>query len=234
LRGARIGVVRHYFGFHRGVDGVIAAALDVLRQQGAILVDPAPIPTLGQFDEDELTVMLYEFKAGINTYLARLGPLAPVHNMQEIIAFNENHHEQELRFFGQETMLRAVTMGPLSDKKYLAALAKCRKLSRQHGIDAVMTQHNLDALVAPTEGAAWVTDLINGDHFIGGSSTLAAVAGYPSITVPAGALFDLPLGLSFFGRAWSEGKLLTLAYSYEQASKHRRPPRFSPSINFPQ
>jgi amidase len=233
LKGRRIGIVRKYFGFHRDVDRVISAALDVLKAQGAILVDPADIATLGRFDDAELTVLLYELKADLNRYLSTLGSNAPAHSLKDIIDFNERNFEKEMPYFGQELFLKAEAKGPLSSREYLEALLKCGRLARKQGIDAVMDKHKLDALVAPTDSPAWMTDLINGDHFLGGSSTAAAVAGYPSITVPAGFVHGLPVGISFFGRAWSESMLLQLAYAFEQATRHRNPPAFLPTTNMP-
>ena len=231
LRGARIGFVRQYSGLHRGVDRLMDRALSVLKAKGAVLVDPAEIKTLGRFDEAENTVLLYELKAGLKSYLARRGPAAPVRSLADIIAFNERHAGEEMAFFGQETFLKAEAKGPLTEKEYLDARTVCRTLARRDGIDAVMDAHRLDALAAPTDGPAWLTDFVLGDHFLVSSSTPAAVAGYPSITVPAGAVFGLPVGLSFFGRAWSEPLLLRLAYAYEQATNHRRAPRFLPTAD---
>jgi amidase len=230
LRGARIGVVRGTFGFNAAVDAVMATALDQLRSQGAVLVDPAEIETRGKFDDSESTVFMYELKADLNAYLARLGPRAPVHTLQEIIEFNEKHREQEMPYFGQELFLKSQLKGPLTSQEYLDALKKNHQLSRVEGIDAVMDKHKLDALVGPTGGPAWLTDLIAGDHFGGGSSTPAAVAGYPNINVPAGYVYGLPVGISFFGRAWSEPVLIRIAYAYEQASKNRKPPQFIPTL----
>jgi amidase len=226
LKGVRIGVVRKYFGFLPGVDEIMKGALDALTAQGAILIDPADITTIGKFDDSETIVLHYELKADLNKYLARLGPDAPVHSLKEIIEYNEHHVTTEMPFFGQETFLKAEAKGPLSSKEYLNALKKNHQLARKEGIDAVMNKYKLDALVAPTDSPGWVTDLITGDHYIGGSSTAAAVAGYPSITVPAGSLFGMPVGISFFGRAWSESLLIRLAYAYEQTTKCRRQPRF--------
>jgi amidase len=226
LKGARIGVARNYFGFHDAVEAVMAEALDALKQQGATLIDPAEVPNADKLGEAETTVLHYELKADLNAYLDRLGPKAPVRSLKEVIAFNEKERHKEMPYFGQNTFLKAEAKGPLTDKEYLDALAACRRLARAEGIDAVMDKHKLDALVAPTEGPAWVTDLVVGDRFLGGSSTAAAVAGYPSVTVPAGFVFGLPVGLSFFGRAWSEPTLLKLAYAFEQATKWRKPPRF--------
>jgi amidase len=226
LKGARIGVVRKYFGFLDKVDVVINRALEVLKAQGAVLVDPADIETIGKFDDTENTVLLYELKADLNAYLARLGPDAPVHTLKEIIEYNERTPGREMPYFAQETFLKAEAKGSLTEKEYLDALEANHRLSRKEGIDAVMDKFNLDALVAPTDGPAWVTDFIDGDHYIGGSSTAAAVAGYPSVTVPAGFVFGLPVGVSFFGRAWSEPTLIRLAYAYEQATHNRRGPKF--------
>jgi amidase len=231
LKGARIGVVRKYFGFLDKVDVVINAALELLKAQGAIIVDPADIETIGKFDDTENTVLMYEFKADLNAYLARLGPGAPVHTLKEIIEYNEKNKAREMPYFAQETFLKAEAKGPLTEKEYIDALEANHRLARKEGIDAVMDKHNLDALVAPTDGPAWVTDLVDGDHYIGGSSTGAAVAGYPSVTVPAGFVFGLPIGVSFFGRAWSEPTLIKLAYAYEQATHHRASPRFLPTVD---
>jgi amidase len=231
LRGARIGVVRKFFGFHRGVDAVMRDVLGILKDRGAVLVDPVEIPTAGQFDDAEFTVLLYELKADLNAYLARLGPAAPVRSLKEIIAFNEAHAAEEMPYFGQETFLQAQEKGPLTSAEYLRALARCRRLSRTEGLDAALDKHRLDALLAPTDGPAWLTDLVDGDHFTGSSSTPAAVAGYPSVTVPAGFVFGLPVGVSFFGRAWSEATLLKLAFGFEQAAPRRRPPLFSASAD---
>jgi len=226
LRGARIGVVRGTFGFSDAVDAVMATALEQLKAQGAVLVDPAEIETRGKFDDSELTVFMYELKADLNAYLARMGPRAPVHTLKEIIEFNEKHREQEMPYFGQDLFLKSERKGPLTSQEYLDALKKNHQLARIEGIDAVMDKHKLDALVGPTGGPAWLTDLVAGDHFGGGSSSSAAVAGYPNISVPAGFVFGLPVGISFFGRAWSEPVLIRLAYAYEQASKMRKPPQF--------
>jgi len=226
LDGARIGVVRKYFGYHAGVDRVISEALNVLKQQGAVLVDPADIPTIGKFDDAEMNVLMYELKADLNAYFVRLGAGAPVHSLKELIEYNEKNAKSEMPYFGQELFLKAEAKGPLTSKEYIDTLKLCRRMSRKEGIDATMGKFKLDALVAPTDSPAWLTDLILGDHFIGGSSTIAAVAGYPSITVPAGFVFGLPVGISFFGRAWSEPALLKFAYSFEQATRLRKPPKF--------
>ena len=226
VRGFRIGVARNYCGFHDGVDAVMAQALDVMKQQGAIIVDPADLPNMDKVGEAETEVLAYELKAALNAYLAWLGPNAPVRTLADIIAFNEKNRKSEMPYFGQDRFVKAEAKGPLTNKDYLDALEKCRRLTRTEGIDAVMRKHGLDALVAPSEGPAWLTDLVVGDRVLGSSTTAAAVAGYPSVTVPAGFVFGLPVGISFFGRAWSEPKLLQIAYGFEQATKARKPPKF--------
>jgi amidase len=230
LRGARIGVARKFFQPRSLSERVMEAALEAMRRAGAVLVDPADLPTHGRVGEGEFEVMLYEFKAGLNAYLESLGPKAPVRSLKEVIEFNEKNPGKEMPWFGQETLLRAEAKGPLTEKAYLDALEKCRRLSRAEGIDAVMDQHRLDALVAPSGGPAAVTDFVYGNRGVGGSSGPAAVAGYPNITVPAGEVFGLPVGISFFGRAWSEPVLLKLAFAFEQAVKARRAPRFLPTL----
>ena len=226
LRGARIGVQRKSHGFNDAVDKLMHEAIDVLKRLGTVVIDPADIPTQGKFDDSEFEVLLYEFKADLNKYLASLGPSAPVKSLKDVIDFNEKNRDRELRYFGQDIMVKAQAKGPLTERKYRMALAKNHRLSRTLGIDAVMNKHRLDAIIAPTGGPPWPTDLVNGDHFTGGYSSASAVAGYPHITVPAGYVFGLPVGISFFGRAWSEPKLIRYAYAFEQATKARRVPKF--------
>jgi amidase len=226
LAGARLGVVRKLCGFQDAVDQLINEAIDEMKRQGATIVDPADIATLDQLGDTEDQVLLTEFKADLNAYLAQLGGAASVHSLQDIIEFNEKHPQQEMPYFGQDLFLKAQAKGSLDAKEYLDALDKSKKLMRTQGIDAVMDQFKLDALVAPTGAPAWLTDHIDGDHDVGGASTPAAVAGYPHITVPMGFVSSLPVGISFFGRAWSEPTLLKLAYAFEQATRRRQPPRF--------
>ncbi len=232
LKGARIGVPRErFFGYHPATDALVERALELMKARGAIIVDPAPIATAAKMDEPETEVLLYEFKAGVEAYLAGLGDKTRLKTLADLIRFNEEHRDSELPWFGQELFLQAQEKGALTDKKYRKALEACRKLSRGQGIDAVMEKHKLDALVAPTQAPPGLIDLVDGDHWLGSSSSPAAVAGYPSITVPAGYVAGLPVGLSFIGRAWSEPVLLRLAFAYEQASKHRHAPRFAPTAD---
>src|SRR6059036_3545821 len=217
LRGARIGVARKkFFGYSPEADALVETAIGVLKAQGAVI------------DDSELVVLLYELKADLATYLATWAPDARVKSLADVIAFNEANKTQEMPYFGQELFLQAQEKGPLTDQTYRDALAKDQRLSRTEGLDVVFAQQNLDAIVAPTGSPPWPTDLINGDHFLGASSTPAAVAGYPSIAVPVGYTFGLPVGMSFIGKANSEATLLRLAYSYEQAAKPRKPARFLP------
>lgn len=233
LRGARIGVAREkLFGYDPHADRVIEDAIVAMRQLGATIVDPANIPHLGQYDGDEFTVLLYDFKADLNAYLATRGATSRVRTLADVIAFNEREKAREMPFFGQEIMHMAQEKGPLSDRAYIAARSKCVRMAGREGIDAVMAQHRLDAIVAPTSSISWPIDVLLGDHGLGGSSTAAAVAGYPNITVPAGYAFGLPVGIMFTGRAWSEPTLIKLAFAFEQGTKHRKPPRFLPTADF--
>ncbi|MGA7629152.1 MAG: amidase, partial [Terriglobales bacterium] len=234
LNGARLGVVRKYFGFNDAVDKLMERLIGEMRHAGAEIIDPADIPTIGKFDDSEMTVLLYELKADLAAYLARRSETSignPIKSLKDVIDFNERNRDREMAFFGQDLFVKAQQKGPLSSKEYLDALEMNHRLSRAEGIDFVMDKFKLDALVAPTGGPAWVTDLINGDHSAGGSSSAAAVAGYPNINVTAGYLWGLPVGISFFGRAWSEPTLLKIAYSFEQLTKARQKPRFLATIN---
>jgi len=227
LEGARIGIPRErFFGYSEEADRTAESAIDALREAGAVLVDPVALPHAGEYDDSEYEVLLYEFKADLNAYLTgRPGP--PVRSLSDLIRFNEERRDEEMPFFGQEIFVQAEAKGPLTEAVYLEALEKNHRLSRAEGIDHVMDQHRLDALFAPTTSPPWTIDLVNGDHGLGGCSTPAAVAGYPHVTVPAGYAFGLPVGVSFFGRAWSEPVLIRLAYAFEQTTRARRPPRFA-------
>jgi amidase len=230
LRGARIGVARKFFGFNDHVDRVMKEAIAAIKHLGATLVDPADMATTGKYDDAELEVLLFEFKTDINKYLAGLGANVRTRTLADLIKFNEEHRDAEMPYFGQELFMRAEAKGPLSDPKYKKARAKCRRMSRAQGIDAVIAKHRLDAVIAPTGGPVWTTDLPNGDHFTGGYSTASAVAGYPHVTVPAGFAFGLPMGISFFAGAHSEARLIEFAYAFEQATKARRKPEFRATL----
>jgi amidase len=226
LRGARLGVARKYFGILPAVDRLLEDAMAAMKSHGAVLLDPADLPSHEHLADGEEEVLLCEFKADLNKYLAWLGASAPVRSLAEIIDFNERNKDREMPWFGQELFLKAQAKGPLTEQSYLDALARNRRLSREEGIDAVMNRLQLDALIAPTTGPAQRTDLLWGDRDTGGCTTPAAMAGYPHVTVPMGLAGGLPVGLSFFGRAWSEPKLLGLAFAFEQMAQGRKPPRF--------
>ena len=232
LKGARIGVARkRYFGYSPATDRLVETAIVKLEELGAVIVDPVEIATAAQLDECELEVLLYEFKADLNKYLGARSSTEPVRSLSDLLAFNERERAREMPFFGQELFEMSQKKGPLTDAAYRRAHATCRNRARTLGIDATIAKYKLDAIVAPTGSPAWPTDLVNGDHFLGASSTPAAVAGYPNITVPVGEVYGLPVGISFMGRAWSETRLVALAYTFEQATKHRRGPRFLTSAD---
>lgn len=229
LQGARIGVARSFFGPNPKVDALIEQCLEVLKAQGAMLVDPVKVKNADRLGKSEIEVLYYDFKADLNAYLSGVGPGFP-HSMEELIAFNEQNRARVMPYFGQEQMLKAQAKGPLDEAAYRKALDTSLRLSRAEGIDMAITRHNLTALVAPSGDPAWLIDLVNGDAPGGGCTSPAAVAGYPHITVPAGFVHGLPVGLSFFGPAWSEPALIRLAYAFEQATHYRRPPRYLPTV----
>jgi amidase len=228
LKGARIGVARQMFGFSEDVDRLTESALDTLKHLGAELIDPVKTPAFPKLDQPELEGLLWEFKADVNAYLLARG--APVRSLNDVIEFNERNRDREMPFFGQELMIAAQPKGPLTSREYRGLVSRLDRMARQEGIDRVMAEHKLDALVAPTGGPAWPIDYRNGDRYSGGSSTPAAVAGYPHITVPAGFVQGLPVGLSLFGSPRTESKLIRYAFAFEQAAKARRPPQFLPSV----
>jgi amidase len=230
LKGARIGVARkHYTGYSTHADAALADALRAMKELGAVIVDPADLATAGQFDDAEYDVLLYEFKADLESYLRGLPAGARARTLDDLIAFDRAHADAEMPYFGQEIFEQAAKKGPLSSKEYTQALVKCRLLARTKGLDATFASHRLDALVAPTQGPPALIDLVNGDPSGGSSTSPCAVAGYPAITVPMGYAFGLPLGITFMGLAWSEPALVKFAYAFERATKLRRPPRFLPT-----
>jgi amidase len=229
LKGARLGVVRNEFGTNPAVDAVIEGALRVLAAKGAVLVDPVELHIAAELHDAEIDVLLTELKAGMARWLPEFTPHAPVQSLAEVIAWNRAHASEELRWFGQELFERAQARGDLKSPEYLRSLATCRRVARREGIDATLRAHSLDALLAPTGGPAWLTDHVNGDHHGGSFSTPAAVAGYPHVTVPAGFVHGLPVGISFVGPPWSEARLIALANGFERAAEARQPPSFAPS-----
>jgi len=231
LRGVRIGVGRQYFGFHEGVDSLLEDSLQALADLGAELVEGVEISNMDDVSQHSYQVLLYEFKADLNSYLAGLGSGARVGSLEDLIRFNEENRAREMPYFQQEIFEEAQEKGDLTSSEYVEALATCKRLAGPEGIDAVMDEHRLDAIFAPTGGPPWKIDLVNGDHFGGGSSTAAAVSGYPNITVPGGYIRGLPVGVNFFGRAFSEPVLLRIAYAYEKATGHRQPPGLPASLD---
>ena len=231
LKGARIGVARNMAGTNPRVTKIFEHCIEVMKQLGAVIIDPADVPNFDKFGETEVDVLLYEFKADLNKYLKSLDENVRVHTMEDVIAFNEENADLMMPYFGQERFISAQEKGPLSEKKYKNALAKNRRLTRKDGIDAVMKKHKLDAIVVPTDAPARVVDLVNGDASNTDieSTSPPAVAGYPHITVPAGYVFGLPVGISFFASAWDDAKLIQYAYAFEQATQYRRQPRYLPT-----
>lgn len=226
LKGARIGVARDFFGTNDRVDRIVEESIAAMKSAGAVIVDPVKMPSYNKLGETEDEVLRYEFKSDLDAYLRALGPESPVHSLADVVEFNARNAAQEMPYFGQEIMLQALQKGPLTEPAYQKALALNHLLSRAHGIDAALAAHRLDALVAPTGPLGWKIDYANGDHAPGGCTQMPAVSGYPHITVPAGLAFGLPVGISFFAGAFSEAKLIRLAYAFEQATRARRPPQF--------
>lgn len=231
LQGARIGVARNYFGGNPQVDAIMATCITALKTAGAIIVDPANIETKGQYRATETEVLLYEFKSDLNTYLQSLGDEAPIRSLDDLIAFNNANADTVMPYFGQEMLLRAQAKGDLTEADYLEALANNHRLSRTEGLNATLAEHQLDAIIAPSGQPAWLTDWVNGDNHKGiGASSATAVSGYPAITVPAGYIFGLPVGITFMSGAYTEPTLIKLAYAFEQATQVRQPPTFPPTI----
>jgi len=231
LKGARIGVARNMAGTNPRIIKIFEHCLEVMKKLGAEVIDPVVVPNFDKFGATELDVLLYEFKAGLNKYLKSLNDEVHVHSMEDVIKFNEENEDRVMPYFGQEHMLAALEKGSLREKKYIDALAKNLRLTRKDGIDTAMRKHKLDAVVVPSGGPAWMIDLANGDAFNWDmeSTSPAAVAGYPHITVPAGYVFGLPVGISFFAKAWQEPTLIKFAYAFEQATQYRRQPRYLPT-----
>lgn len=225
LAGMRIGIASQMIGFDANVDELFKKAVEAMKDRGAEIVEEVKFENNRKWGGPSYEVLLYEFKADLNKYLQE-HPSAPVKNMQEIIEFNKNHADKEMPWFGQEIFMEAEKKGDLKSEEYLKALEDAKRLAGKEGIDTVMEKHNLDAIIAQTNGPAWTIDWVNGDHFSGGSSSPAAISGYPNVTIPMGYIHGLPAGISFFGKAWSEPKLLKIAYAFEQATKHRRAPEF--------
>jgi amidase len=233
LRGARIGVARSLFGVDPNVDARMEAALAAMKAQGAVIVDPVRMPSSGDYGNAMYEVLLYEFKAGLNEYLAGLGPNAPIKSLAEAIAFNERNADKSMPYFGQEIFHQAEAKGPLTDQGYLDARARALRFARDEGLDKTFADNSLDAIVGAGGGPAWLTNLVGGDHFRIGSSAAAAASGYPIVSVPAGDIQGLPVNINFIGKAWSEPTLLKLAYAFEQATKHRKAPQYLPTLELP-
>lgn len=230
LKGARLGIARDLFPRHPKLDPIFASTVDALRKAGAEVVDPVQFPARDGLGGASFRVMLFEFKAGLNAYLQERQPPAPIRSLADLIAFNERHADRELALFGQDILMEAESMGPLTDPEYRKAREECIQKSRTEGIDAVLEQNRLEAIVTLTTGPAHVLDVVLGDRWLGGTSTYAAVAGYPNITLPAGHVGGLPVGISIFGRAWSDARILGLAYAFEQLTQARREPSLASSL----
>ncbi|MFX1379693.1 MAG: amidase [Promethearchaeota archaeon] len=230
LRGSKIGVARNYFGNSDLIDKIIEKAILKIKELGAEIIDPVEIKIIDDLREAEFQVLLYDFKNDLNEYLAKFGPINSLKSLTDIIKFNYKHQKKVMPYFGQELFTMANEKSSITSDEYKEALKQCQVLAQAEGIDAVLQEHQLDAIIAPSGGTAWLIDYINGDHSSGGSSSAAAVAGYPNITVPAGYVYGLPVGISFFGGPFEEPKLLKIAYAFEQATKIRKQPNFLPKI----
>ncbi|HEX9118894.1 MAG TPA: amidase [Anaerolineae bacterium] len=232
LAGTRIGIARNFFGFDGRVDRIMDECIKALGGLGADVVDPAPVATPPALDESEMEVLLYDFKTDLDAYLAGRGAAVAVHSLTDVIAFNERHRPQMMPYFEQELLVKAAEKGPLTEDAYRQALATCRRLAQAEGIDATLAEHRLDAIAAPSGGPAWLIDYVSGDYGSGGSSSPAAVAGYPNVTVPAGYVYGLPVGISFFAGAFAEPTLVKFAFAFEQATRVRKPPQFLKTVQF--
>ena len=230
LQGARLGVARNYTGFHEKCEALLEDALAAMRSAGARVIDPIELPHRGDYGDAEYEVLLYEFKADLNNYLAQR-PSVQVKSLADLIDFNRSLADAEMPYFQQEVFEEAQEKGALTEAPYQEALEKCKRLAGTEGIDAALKKDGLDAIVAITGGPAWLTDLVIGDHFLGGCSQPAAVAGYPHVTVPMGYVFGLPVNISFLSTAWSEPTLIRIAYAFEQLTQHRQAPRFLQTVN---
>ena len=233
LEGIRIGVARNMAGKNPRILKIFEHCIEVMKQLGAVIIDPADVRNFDKFGESEMEVLHHEFKADLNKYLKLLDGAVRVHTMEEVVRFNEENADRVMPYFGQERMTTALEKGSLRDKKYKSALARNLRLTRKEGIDATFRKHKLDAIIVPSGGPAWTIDLANGDaiNWDMESTSPAAVAGYPHITVPAGFVFGLPVGISFFGKAWQDADLIQYAYAFEQATQYRRQPRYLPTAN---
>ncbi len=232
LAGMRIGIASEMIGFNAKVDALFKLAVEAIKAKGAEIIEEVKFENLRKWDDPSYQVLLYEFKADLNKYLQE-HPSAPVKNMAEIIEFNRKNADREMPWFAQEIFELAQSKGDLTTEEYLTALKESKRFAGKEGINAVMEKHNLDAIIAQTNGPAWTIDWVNGDHYSGGSSSPAAISGFPNVTVPMGTVEGLPVGISFFGKAWSEPKLLKIAYAFEQATKHRKTPGFWETLTVP-
>jgi amidase len=230
MKGVRIGIARDCFGFHSEVDGLMEEAITAMKDMGAFIIDPANLEIPKESGDIEMEVLLFEFKDGLNRYLSGLPGNVATRTLEDLIAYNEKHTNEEMMWFGQEIFYQAQKKKGLDDPQYHKALSDLRSMVRENGVDRIIKLHDLDAVVLPTGAPAWTTDLVNGDHYMGGNSSPAACSAYPAITVPAGHVHGLPVGITFMGKAWSEPALLKIAYAFENATKLRKAPGFLPTL----